>query len=197
MSTGEEAKQRLRRAMLAERRSLSAAAVREGSEAIAAYFCAWPAYREAATVMLYLAMADEPQTAALVEDAWKSGKQVAVPRMGAAYGVMEAAALDRWDDLVTGRLGLKMPDPAKSRPIDPTAIDLVVVPGVAFDAAGRRLGMGAGYYDRFLPQACRACKLGLAWSVQLTDEVPEGEHDVRMDFLLTEKGFLPPAGGRP
>ncbi len=197
MSTGKEAKQRLRRAKLTERRSLSAAEIRKGSEAIAAYFCAWPEYRQAKTVMLYLAMADEPQTAALVEDAWKSGKQVAVPLMGAAYGIMEAAALDGWDELVAGRLGLKMPDPAKCRLIEPSALDLIVVPGVAFDAAGGRLGMGAGYYDRFLPKAGQACRLGLAWSLQVVTAVPVDEYDVRMDYLLTENGFLPPAGGRP
>jgi 5-formyltetrahydrofolate cyclo-ligase len=53
---------------------------------------------------------------------------------------------------------------------------------VAFDHAGRRLGMGAGYYDRFLPQASSACRLGLAWSLQIADEVPVDEFDVLMDY---------------
>jgi len=191
MSAVREAKQRLRREMLAGRRSLPAAAVKMGSEAIAAYFCAWPVYRAAKVVMMYLAMPDEPQTAALIEHAWRAGKTVAVPLMGEVYGVMEAAALESWDDLTVGRLGLKMPDPEKARRIDPTAIDLIVVPGVAFDHAGRRLGMGAGYYDRFLPQASSACRLGLAWSLQIADEVPVDEFDVLMDYLLTEDGFRP------
>jgi 5-formyltetrahydrofolate cyclo-ligase len=191
MPAGKEAKQRLRREMLAIRRSLSAEEIKKGSEAIAAYFCAWPEYRDADIVMLYLSMADEPQTVRLIEHAWSSGKQVAVPLMGEVYGVMEGAVIGNWDSLVTGRLGLKMPDPAKTRPIDPVEIDLIVVPGVAFDPAGRRLGMGAGYYDRFLPQAVRACKVGLAWSVQIVPEVPTDAHDIRMDYLLTEAGFRP------
>lgn len=195
MSSGKEAKQRLRREMLAIRRSLSAEEIKKGSEAIAAYFCAWPKYRAAGVVMFFLAMADEPQTAALIEDAWRAGKKVAVPLMGETYGFMEAAALDSWDCLVTGRLGLKMPDPAKTRRIDPAAIELVVVPGVAFDPAGRRLGMGAGYYDRFLPRAALACRMGLAWSAQIVPEVPVDEHDVRMEYLLTETGFRPLSGG--
>lgn len=195
MSSGKEAKQRLRREMLAIRRSLSAEEIEKGSEAIAAYFCAWPKYRDAEVVMFYLSMADEPQTAALIEDAWRRGKKVAVPLMGETYGVMEAAALDGWDGLVTGRLGLKMPDPAKTRWIDPADIGLVVVPGVAFDSAGRRVGMGAGYYDRFLKQAASACRMGLAWSAQIVPEVPAEEHDVRMEYLLTETGFRPLSGG--
>ncbi len=197
MSVVKEAKQRLRRDILVGRRSLSAAAIEKGSEAIAAYFCAWPVYRAATVVMFYLAMPDEPQTAALIEHAWKAGKTVAVPLMGERYGFMEAAALDSWEDLATGRLGLKMPDPAKARRIDPEAIDLIIVPGVAFDTAGRRLGMGAGYYDRFLPRASRACRLGLAWSFQLTDEVPADEFDARMYYLLTEGGFLALTQGGP
>ena len=195
MSSGKEAKQRLRREMLAIRRSLSAEEIKKGSEAIAAYFCAWPKYRVAKVVMFYLPMADEPQTAALIEDAWRAGKKVSVPLMGEVYGVMEAAALDGWDSLVTGRLGLKMPDPAKTRRIDPVDIELVVVPGVAFDATGRRVGMGAGYYDRFLPQAASACRMGFAWSSQIVPEVPAEEHDVRMEYLLTETGFRPLSGG--
>ncbi len=195
MSSGKEAKQMLRREMLAIRRSLSAEEIKMGSEAIAAYFCAWPKYRAAKVVMFYLPMADEPQTSALIEDAWREGKIVAVPLMGEVYGVMEAAVLDGWDGLVTGRLGLKMPDPAKTRRIDPVDIDLVVVPGVVFDVAGRRVGMGAGYYDRFLPQAASACRMGLAWSAQIVPEVPAEEHDVRMEYLLTETGFRPLSGG--
>lgn len=195
MSSGKEAKQRLRREMLAIRRSLSAEEIEKGSEAIAAYFCAWPKYRAAEVVMFYLPMADEPQTAALIEDAWRAGKKVVVPLMGEVYGVMEAAVLDGWDSLVTGRLGLKMPDPAKTRRIAPADIGLVVVPGVAFDLAGRRLGMGAGYYDRFLPKAASACRMGLVWSAQIVPEVPADEHDVQMDYLLTENGFRPLSGG--
>lgn len=197
MSAVTEAKQRLRREMLAGRRSLTAAAIKKGSEAIAAYFCAWPPYLAAQVVLLYLAMPDEPQTAALVEHAWQAGKTVAVPLMGERYGFMEAAALASWDELATGRLGLRMPDPARARLLEPTAIDLIVVPGVAFDHAGRRLGMGAGYYDRFLPRAAAACRLGLAWSGQMTAAVPADEFDVRMDYLLTEDGFRPLAQARP
>ena len=195
MPAVKEAKQRLRQEMLAGRRSLPAAAIKKGSEAIAAYFCAWPPYLSAQVVMLYLAMPDEPQTAALIEHAWQAGKTVAVPLMGDRYGLMEAAEFGSWDDLTTGRLGLKMPDPARARLLDPATIDLVVVPGVAFDPAGRRLGMGAGYYDRFLPRASLAYRLGLAWSVQVTAAVPADEFDVRMDYLLTEDGFRPLARG--
>lgn len=184
-----EAKKALRGTMLARRRRLPADSIARGSEAIAAHFCAWPVYQKAKTVMVYLAMADEPQTEGLIAAAWVAGKTVCVPLMGEKYGHMEAGLLTGWEGLVIGRLGLKMPDPAKVRLIEPAAIDLVVVPGVAFDRRGYRLGMGAGYYDRFLPRATAACRLGLAWSLQVVDEVPVDEYDARLDYLLTEGGF--------
>jgi 5-formyltetrahydrofolate cyclo-ligase len=189
-----EAKKALRGEMLARRRRLSADDIAQGSEAIAAHFCAWPLYKSAKVVMLYLAMADEPQTEKLIAAVWADGKTVCVPFMGEKYGHMEAGLITGWDELVTGRLGLKMPDPARVRVIAPPAIDLIVVPGVAFDRAGYRVGMGAGYYDRFLPQTA-ACRLGVAWSFQVVDAVPADEHDAQLDYLLTEGGIWPAEKG--
>jgi 5-formyltetrahydrofolate cyclo-ligase len=183
------AKQRLRLDMLKARRSLSAAAVAAGSERIAAHFCAWPAYLSAATVMFYLAMPDEPQTDRMISDALARGKQVCVPLLKASYGEMAAARIENLDDLITGRLGLKMPDPARARIVAAAAIDLVVVPGVAFDPSGNRVGMGAGYYDRFLVEN-RGILVGLAWSSQVTGNLLCDGHDIRMHYLLTEGGFL-------
>jgi 5-formyltetrahydrofolate cyclo-ligase len=185
------AKQRLRQQMRGKRRGLSAAAVAAGSERIAMHFCAWPLYHAAATVMFYLAMPDEPQTERLIDDALNRGKQVCVPLLTPKYGEMTAARITGFDCLITGKLGLRMPDPAKAQIVLPATIDLVVVPGVAFDAAGNRLGMGAGYYDRFLAGTQRGTYLGLSWFFQLTEELPYDEHDIRMHYLLTEGGFLP------
>ncbi|HMM21202.1 MAG TPA: 5-formyltetrahydrofolate cyclo-ligase [Selenomonadales bacterium] len=190
MQNVREEKKQLRQRMLTRRRGLPASAVLAGSAQIAAHLRDWPIYRRAGTVMLYLAMADEPQTEAMIEDARTAGKTVCVPMLRAEYGMMDAARIDGPDDLITGKLGLRMPDPAKAQLVSPGAIDLVVVPGVAFDAAGRRLGMGAGYYDRFLPQAERACRLGLAWSFQVAGAVPQGLYDVTMHYLLTEDGII-------
>lgn len=186
----QEIKQQLRRDMREKRRSLSPQAVAAGSEQMAALFCSWPVYRKSATVMFYLAMPDEAQTEGMIRDALAKHKRVCVPLLGKKYGEMTAAEITGLDDLVTGKLGLKMPDPDKAQIMPPAAIDLVVVPAVAFDRSGNRLGMGAGYYDRFLPQAPRCIRLGLAWQFQLVDSLPAEDHDVRMQYLLNEGGFL-------
>lgn len=183
-------KQRLRREMLEKRRGLSAEAVEKGNELIAGLLCSWPVYLAAKTVMFYLAMPDEPRTDRMICDALARGMQVCVPLLKQEYGHMDAAAVSGLEDLITGRLGLRMPDPAKARILRPAIIDLIVVPGVAFDSDGVRLGMGAGYYDRFLPQAVGSTLLGLAWHCQLTEKLPSDEHDIPMHYLLTEGGFL-------
>ncbi|EGO64653.1 5-formyltetrahydrofolate cyclo-ligase [Acetonema longum] len=186
----QEAKQQLRRYMREERRRRSAQTVAAGSEQITAFFCSWPVYQKSAMVMFYLAMPDEPQTEQMIQDALGRHKRVCVPLLGEKYGEMTAAEITGLDDLVTGKLELKMPDPDKARIISPAAIDLVVVPAVAFDRSGNRLGMGAGYYDRFLPQTPQCIRLGLAWQFQLVDSLPAEKHDVRMQYLLNEGGFL-------
>lgn len=185
----QEDKERLRRELLKKRRSLSAAEVASQSRQITGYFCCWPFYRGSKTVMFYLAMPDEPQTEFMIRDALRCGKRVCVPLLGEKYGEMSAALITSLDDLVTGKLGLKMPDPGKTEIISPDQIDLVVVPAVAFDRAGNRLGMGAGYYDRFLVRSPGCILLGVAWESLIMEQIPAEKHDIRMRCLLTEEGF--------
>lgn len=185
----QEAKQQLRRELRGKRRGLSVAQVAARSKQIAGHFCFWPFYQGARTVMFYLAMPDEPQTEAMIQDALRRGKRVCVPLLGEKYGEMTAALITSLDDLVTGKMGLKMPAPDKAEIISPADIDLVVVPAVAFDRDGNRLGMGAGYYDRFLTQSRDCLFLGITWACLLVDSLPHEEHDVRMQCLLTEEGF--------
>lgn len=184
-----EEKQRLRREMREKRRSLTAAQVASRSAQIAGQFCCWPLYQDSGTVMFYLSMPDEVQTEFMIQDALRRKKRVCVPLLGEKYGEMTAATITNLDDLVIGKLGLKMPNPGKTGIVSPVDIDVVVVPAVAFDREGNRLGMGAGYYDRFLAQAQGCLSLGVTWTCQLVDRIPSEEYDIRMQWLLTEEGF--------
>lgn len=184
-----QVKDQLRQTMLAKRRSLPKETVTAKSRTITEIFCDWPLYKKAACIMVYLNMPDEPQTDAIINAALACGKTVCVPLLGPKYGEMTAARISGLDDLVTGRLGLKMPDPVKAQVVAPETIDIVLVPGVAFDLKGNRVGMGAGYYDRYL--AMTQCpRIGLAWSFQICGSVPAENHDVRMDYLLSENGVI-------
>jgi len=185
-----EEKQRIRSDMRKRRRNLSAEQMSIWSEQIADYFCAWSIYHKCETVMFYLAMPDEVQTDLLIKDALKRGKRVCVPLLGEKDGEMAAAMIANLDDLVVGKYGLRMPDPYRSKLILPASIQMVVVPAVAFDWDGNRLGLGAGYYDRFLPEAINSVFIGMAWECQLTGKLPNEEHDVQMQYVLTEKSCI-------
>ncbi len=187
----QEEKKRLRRLMLEKRRSLTPVEITVKSQKIADYFLVWPGYQQSQTIMLYLAMPDEAQTDLLLSDALQQGKRVCVPLLGEKYGEMAAAEITTVDDLIVGKFGLKAPDPNKAKIIAPSEIDLVVVPAVVFDRQGNRIGMGAGYYDRFLAKVRPDSRLlGLAWACQVVDSVPSEEHDRQVQQLLTEDGFF-------
>ena len=183
-------KQELRSEFLRIRRAAAPAQREIWNHRIAELFAGWPIYQQCRSVMFYVATADETATAGLIEDALHRGKQVYAPLLSAQYGEMSAAAIKRPQDLVAGKYGLKMPAPDSATLAAGESIDLIVVPGVAFDRTGNRLGMGAGYYDRFFSQTRHAVRLGLAWECQVVAEVPCEPHDIRMHYLLTDAGLI-------
>jgi len=162
-------------------------------------FLSLPEYAGAHVLLVYIALDDEINTAEILEDARKRGKIVAAPIVDGAARTMTAAVLD--GTLEPGAFGI--PEPRSVRDIAPTAIDLVVVPGRAFDAAGNRVGRGAGYYDRFLRLAPNVFKCALAYECQKFKRLVTGPRDIPVDALVTEDALsrfrqrairLPPDG---
>lgn len=145
-----------------------------------------PAFQAADCILAYMALPGECDPAFAVEAARAAGKTVAFPRCE------EAGTLSLWApagpaDLEMGHYGIWEPVPARCRPVQPRQVDLAIVPGLAFDGAGGRLGRGAGYYDRLL-KGMRAVKVGFAFSCQVLPAVPVWVQDVGMDALaLPEK----------
>ena len=187
------AKRELRRAAAAARD-----AVRDRAEAAAAargHLIALAPYRSAATVLWYVSMPSELATVPGIEAALADGKRVAVPWCdGDDLGLWRLEAVG---ELEPGTWGIPEPPPARrgepARRIAPEAIDLVVVPGLAFDRRGRRLGHGKGYYDRLLARSS-AVRAGLCFDAQVFPEVPAGPHDAVMDWVVTERGASPVGG---
>jgi 5-formyltetrahydrofolate cyclo-ligase len=180
----------IRKQVLIRRRGLDKAFIGEVSTLINQIIFSWPLYQQAKSLMCFLSMSDEPQTDDLILNAINSGKKVSVPSMRQQeFGVMDAVAIDGFDDLTTGRLGLRVPRENKQL-VAPQDIELILVPGVSFDRHGNRLGMGAGYYDRFLAQATNATLVGVVWNFQILDDIPAIEHDIPMHFILTEQGIM-------
>ncbi|MCE5284911.1 MAG: 5-formyltetrahydrofolate cyclo-ligase [Pelosinus sp.] len=184
------AKKALRKDILAKRRGLSAQVRNGESTKITEFLCSWPIFTKAQTMMVFLSMPDEVQTVDILRNALNSGQKVCIPLVGETPGEMQAAELRRLDDLVLGKFGILTVSPDKLKIVAPEAIDLILVPGVAFDAAGRRLGMGAGYYDRFLLKARQAVWAGLSLSCQLVENVPCAEYDLAVQYLVIAEGII-------
>jgi len=159
------------------------------SRQLVARLCDQPCWATARRVLLFAPLADEPDIWPLVDQALLAGKTVALPKFAAASGEYVAAVVqDRARDLRPGRFGIL--EPLESQPRLPLGeLDLVLVPGVAFDPRGRRLGRGKGYYDRLLPQA-RGIKCGVAFDLQIVPELPAGPRDSKVDYVLTPTRWL-------
>jgi 5-formyltetrahydrofolate cyclo-ligase len=193
-----ERKRRLRSAMALRRRKVSEAVAREAGEAVARQLAATPEFRAARRVALYAALPDELPTSALYRTARAQAKPLLWPRLGDA-GALEFASCPREEELVVGRYGVRVPPPhVAAEPLGDG--DLVVVPGLAFDHAGGRLGRGGGHYDRaFPPAGVGPLRVGVGYAFQLVDSVPCDARDRRVDWIVTEAGVLrsaPRAPGR-
>ncbi len=187
MLTTSNPKKDLRREILSRRCSLPSHWVADQSAQTVLRVAAWEPFHKASTVMLYLAMPGEPQMDDLIRLALEAGKRVCVPALGNRYGHMEAAAINGFHDLIIGKLGLRMPDLSRTTILDPATIDLVLVPGVAFDPNGNRLGMGAGYYDRFLARTACAVTAGLSWEFQILPCLAVEDHDIPVHYVISEE----------
>ena len=148
------------------------------------------------TVLAYSSVGNEPSTLALIDSLLKSGKKVCLPlctdldeeglRTG-AFDAMEARVITSFDDLVAGAYGIPEPK-ADTEIVPPEEIDIVILPCVGCDRQCRRIGHGAGYYDKYLTTVRKDCfTMALCYEEALADELPMEEHDVPVDAVVTEK----------
>lgn len=133
------------------------------------------AYRRATVVMAYVGVGGEPDTEGLIARAGADGKTVVLPRVDGTTMVAASGALTR-----VGSFAIPEPDGPQ---IAPHTIDVVIVPGLAFTADGRRLGQGRGYYDRFLPSTS-AVTIGACFKEHLVDDVPTDGFDIAVDHVI-------------
>lgn len=182
----------LRRDVLKSRTAMSPVQVLEKSVMILERLLELEEYRQASTLMAYLDFRNEVQTGALVTATMAQGKKVAVPVTDIPnHRLTPSLLVDFPGDLQPGAWGILEPKPGCLRPLDPLELDLVIVPGVAFDLQGNRLGYGGGFYDRFLPRTRPgAFYVALAFELQVRPEVYPGAHDVPMHCLVTEDRLI-------
>jgi len=160
----------------------------ELSVAACARVATLPAFEKATTLLAYKPIRGECSPNALVALAHEQGKRVVFPLCLAEHQLALYVA-DSEEDFTIGAYGIPEPDTERCRCIAADEVDFAIIPGVAFDVSCNRLGRGAGYYDRFL-SGFRGVKAGLAYSCQIFASVPADEHDIRMDYVVTNNGII-------
>ncbi len=185
-----EEKQSLRHRIVQARRAMTAAEWERIDAGILQQLVQDAAFQRSHVVFVFCSIAGEVSTKAILDYCWQSGKIVCIPRCGPNH-TMEAHQILTHTDCVPGKFNI--PEPAAHCPaIAPEALDLVLVPCLAADKQGNRIGYGGGYYDRYL-QTCAGMTAALCPSQFVLQSVPTEPFDYPCQRIITEKGVLVPS----
>ncbi|SMP66020.1 5-formyltetrahydrofolate cyclo-ligase [Neorhodopirellula lusitana] len=166
----------------------------EISKRITDSVCALPAYQKANSVLWYIDVRDEVRTQHNLPAVLASNKKIVIPFC--VGNDLQLFHLESLDELTPGKYGILEPDHSLrnviTKQVSITEVDMVIVPGVAFDPHGGRLGHGKGYYDKLLQQASESTTLAaLAFQCQIVTDIPMQSHDIAMDWVVTENKTYP------
>ncbi|RIX50847.1 5-formyltetrahydrofolate cyclo-ligase [Paenibacillus nanensis] len=171
---------------------------RKRSEAACNRLIEWAEASGMKSVMAYASFRSELSLDPFIEWCWENGIELILPRCIPEARTMTLYRLESWSQLTAGAYGIREPDPARIAALPADYLpDAVVVPGLAFDRQGGRMGYGAGYYDRFAEHAIRLAEsrrqkllwIGAGFEAQLVERVPLEAHDLRLDGVVTEQAF--------
>ena len=184
-----EQKKSMRKEMRAKRSSMSKEERDIASHNIISRLIESSIYQESNTIMAYASMPEEIQLNELFDHAFKHDKTLAIPLI-IGRGTMRPVFLPTIEDLEVGDFGIMTVRQDKRQFVEFSDIDCIIVPGAAFDRSGNRLGLGGGYYDRFLKNVPNAKRVALAFDYQLLDVIPAEPHDAQVDIIITESETL-------
>lgn len=151
-------------------------------------------YLSAQTVLFYASLKDEINIDDCIADALYLGKRVALPVCINSNGNMKYYYINSLDDLIIGHFGVREPDVNKCDEVVDFTNSICIVPAIAFDKKGYRLGYGKGYYDRFLENYA-SLSIGLCYNDLVVDELPIGEYDVPVNMIITQNGCFEASQG--
>ncbi|MCR4434767.1 MAG: 5-formyltetrahydrofolate cyclo-ligase [Clostridiales bacterium] len=191
----ENLKKELRNKILAARNQLTKDELKAKSDKIFEKLKSLDEFKRSKWILCFVDFRNEVMTHGFIEQCLKTGKKIAVPvivDIGDRKKDMIASEIhDIGSDLEPGFSGIEEPKKDRISRVDPRGIDLVVVPGLAFDGLKNRLGYGAGYYDRYLARVRPDCsKIAVAFDLQIVDSVPVQEYDLPMDKIITESRII-------
>lgn len=184
-----ETKEEIRERALKSRAEIEKADRRAAERVILERLVQEDFYADARCVYCYSSFRDEVGTSGIIEESLKQGKRVAAPRV-VGRRRMEFFFIKSRADLRPGAWNIPEPGPWCAKAPLPDEKSLVILPGAAFDRSGARIGYGRGFYDAYLKGNDRCRKAALAFDVQCVDKIPTEAHDIRADYIITEKELI-------
>lgn len=178
-------KNRIRNEMKKQRSTLSVNRIMMHSAIIAKRLFDLDEYKEAEVVLPYVSFSSEVDTHVLINEALKSGKKIAVPRV-VSKDQMKFYFIKSFSDLKPGSFGILEPVSTDEFKPDPSVNAVVLLPGLAFDNKLNRIGYGGGFYDKYLSCYPYIYKIMLAYELEKNDSLPSGELDIKPDMVITE-----------
>jgi 5-formyltetrahydrofolate cyclo-ligase len=179
-----EEKKNLRKRIVSVLRALGLGEIKRRTQEVERKLQASDHYKNAHVVMMFWPMSGEVDLRDFIRKAREEGKRIALP-------VIQGDSIEPYEfvgeeHLKTNMLGVKEPSQELTKPVEISSLDLVLVPGVAFDAHGNRLGRGGGYYDRFLARLSDpVCTIGIGFECQVQDYIPVSSHDRSVRYVIT------------
>lgn len=183
-------KLRLRKEMISLRKSKDKQLVENMGKEIVSVITGMTEYMESDIILMYYPVRNEADIRGLFDISLKAGKQVAMPKV-LDENTMEFYMVSSYEDMEKGYMGIYEPkESMKPYTKEKNKKALIIVPGVAFDNAGGRIGMGGGYYDRYLKKHPEIKTCGVCGEYQLADKVPMDENDIYLNYIVTEKKII-------
>ena len=191
LSFNGELKRNLRKNLLSRRIALQKEVVKFCSVSVFNVLVQSSYFKEAESILFYYPHKNEIDLIDVIKYALLQNKKVLLPQVGQVDNVLNLHEIKNMDeDVEEGPYGIVQPK-EKGLVFSPQDVDVFLIPGIAFDVFGVRLGYGYGYYDRLLQKVTKKiCKIGVAYQWQIIGGVPREKYDVVMDFILTEEGIM-------
>lgn len=186
------AKEQIRKDIAKTLNSLTEKQRTEKAKAIESKLFGFANFLEARIALLYIDGDNEVRTKSILKRAYDFNKIVVLPAFDPERLKVAILKVDHPDkDLVPGPRGVLEPNPARCKPVPLQKIDIAIIPGLAFDEKGARIGSGHGYYDRFIPELpATTRKVALAFEEQIIPQVPTESHDKHVDIIITDKRII-------
>jgi len=189
LGTALKDKRLIRKEVVSRRDALSISVRKAKDESIRRRLLALPEFIRARTILFYASFRSEVDTIELLRDSILNNKTVVLPRVNMQNSSLTLYEIHTVEDLAPGCYGILEPTANEDKSVNDAGIDLMIIPGVAFDEHRNRLGYGKGYYDRLLSHK-NALAVGLAYEEQILAHIPADAHDIKMDKIITDERVI-------